>query len=639
MKAFTSNKKLYASIIASVIFLCLSIEIKGNDYDSIMEILQNPKTSYEKKMKMADNISHLFPEKQTELFSLLIKETVQKQDKENTGKFHSYIAHAYLRYGYMDSCKYYLDLATPYMDEIRVPEILGIYNRVYGDYYNVQHDYEKAHEYYYRAIDYFQNSNAKQYKKHSIPIFHNIAFPYIQKGDITNLKVVLDRMYNEVKTINDEYAEVVYYGLLSYYHGCKYELQKNISDLDSAIICDEKVVQIYENQGEKKSIYPEEMAYRYINLANNKLKKNDPDYAEISDWAKKAHGLSNPTDTAMLVNCLWVEGLSLYEMERIESAEKKLLDLAHVMDSWGVSENLEKYSHLCELLSSIYVSYGEYEKALMYEKKKNECDLNIYNAKKFKAIKELQTKYETEKREQEIETQKKVNVFIIFIALLLAITSFLIIRWQRTNRLLLSKQLEITGQEKSKIENKIEEQEKRLREARKREQEIVWEIQEKEQLFNDTKLKGLADLIEAKQEIEILTNEKKQLQDEIDSKETDKTIRESVQTEIITHLHNLINKKIQEPRRKKMLHIISQIDNQGILLLKEKGLTPLQIEYSILIAAGLHPKELAFVYSVEYQTARSHRSKLREVLNVESPDNLDAYLVRLLIPFDKRHRR
>ncbi|MFV0419385.1 MAG: hypothetical protein ACK5KT_11725 [Dysgonomonas sp.] len=607
----------------------------ANDCDSIMNIIRNPSTSYTRKMDIADDISRLLPENQLPLLFLLRKEASQRQDKENIAKLHSYTAYAYLLSGHSDSCKYYLDSAAIYIDEVKTPEIPGIYNRVFGDFYNMQHNFKKAHEYYYKAINYFQNSNTKRYRKHSIPIFHNIAYPYIQEGDIVSLKIVLDRMYNEVEAIRDDYSESIYYGLLSYYYGSKYVQQKRMVDLDSAIVCDKKVVQIYESQ-EKKSIYPEEMAYRYINLANNKLKKENPEYIEINSWAAKAYKLSNPRDTAMLINCLWVEGYSSFKLKEIKSAEEKLLNLAQIMDSWGVSENLEKYSNLCGLLSDIYTSYGDYEKALIYEKKKSECNRNIYNAEKFKAIKDLQTKYETEKKEQEIKAQKKINVFIALLALSLGVASFFIIRWQSVNRKLLRKQLEMAEQEKSRIENILSEQEKLLQEAKIKERKISKEIHVKEQAFNEAKLKGLSDLIEARQEIEILKSQKKDLQSMISNVEADITTREGERNETIVYLQDIISKKIKEPRRVKMLNTISKIDNRGILLLKDKGLTPMQIEYSILIATGLNPKELAFVFSVADQTVRKNRYKMREVLKIDSFENLDAYLVRLLIPFDKK---
>lgn len=636
MKAFVSNKKVCTRIISFTFCLYISISIMANDCDSIMNILRNPATSYEKKMEIADDICLLSPEDQFILFSFLKKESKLKQDKENNTKIYSYIAHAQLFIGQLDLCKFYLDLASLPINRIENTDILGIYNHVSGDYYNMQHNYKKAHEYYYKAIDYFQTSKTKRNTRRSILIFHSIAFPYIQEGDTSSLKVVLDRMYEEVKAVNDDKSESIYYGLLSYYYGIKYEQQKRVSDLDSAIICDEKVVRIYESQQSNHNIHQEEVAYRYISLANNKLRKNNPDYPEINSWAKKAYELSNPIDTAMLVNCLWVEGLSLYKMKEVRLAEQKLLNLAQIMDSWGVSENLEKYSGLCEFLSDIYTSYGDYEKALMYEKKKSECNLNIYNTEKFKAIKELQTKYETEKKEQEIKTQKKINIFIALIGLLLGVASFFIIHWQRANRKLLRKQLEIAEQEKSRIENRLAEQEKQLQEAKVKERKISKEIQEKEQSFNDAKLKGLSDLIEARQEIEILKNQKKDLQSMISDVEADISTREGERNEIIVYLHDIISKKIKEPRREKMLNTISKIDSKGILLLKDKGLSPMQIEYSILIASGLNPKELAFVFSVVYQTARKNRGKIREVLKIDSLENLDAYLVRLLIPFDKK---
>lgn len=628
-------KMLYIKVILFIVIHFISIDLTANVCDSIMNILQDHAVSYQRKIEMADDISHLLSKDQIVLYSFMIKESEQKKDQVNLVRLNSYLAHAFLFSGQYDSCFFHLKKVSSYTEKIDNTEILGIFNRVFGDYYNVQHDYEKAHEYYYKAIDYFQESNTMHNRKRTIPIFHNIAFPYIQEGDILSLKVVLDRMYQEVKAVNDDYSESIYYGLLSYYYGCKYGQQQITADLDSAIICDEKIIRIYQTQEGEKSLYPDEMAYRYINLANNKLKKENPDYIEINDLAREAYDLSNPIDTAMLVNCLWVEGYSLFKMKEIRSAEQKFLELEVLMDNWGVSTNLDRYSHLCEFLSQIYLSYGDYEKALIYEKKKGECNQNIYNTDKFKAIKELQTKYETEKKEQQIRNQKKINIFIASIALLLALTSFFIINWQIANRKLLRAQLKTIEQEKVIIEKRLGEQDNQLKEAKAKEQKISEEIREKEQLFNDTKLKGLSDLIEARQQIQILSIQQKELQNIISNVETNISIRESEHKEMITLLQDTISKKIKDPRRDNMLDIISQIDDKGILLLKEKSLTTLQIEYSILIAIGLNPKDLAFVFSVAYQTARTHRSKLREALGIESPDNLDAYLVRLLLPSDK----
>lgn len=612
----------------------------GHSSDSVINILQDPMITYEKKMEITDEIYRLPLESQLVIYPLLIKESEKRDDKKNIAKLYSFMSHAYLYQGSLDSCKYYLDLASLYIDETYNAEVLGIYNHVYGDYYNMQHDYKSSHKYYYKAIDCFQKSKKKQYRRRPITIFHSIAFPYIQEKDISSFKIILDRMYREVQEINDDKSESIYYGLLSYYYGCKYEEQKEVLFLDSAIICDERVVRIYETELGQKDLYPEEMAYRYINLSNNKLRRENPDYAEINSLAKKARDLSNPVDTAMLSNCLWVEGLSLYEMNDKKMAEGKLLDLVRIMDNWGVSNNLEMYSNLCQLLSRIYISYGDYEKALMYERKKNECELNIYSAEKFKVIKELQTRYETEKKEQEIRMQKRINIFIAFIAVLSVVAAFFIIRWQRANRRLLSKQLEIIKQEKSNIENTIEEQEKRLREAKIKEQEIAREIEEKEQLVKDVKLEGLSALIEAKQEIQLLKrqeiqllkNQKEELENTISSAETDIIARVQERDEIFTHLHELIDRKIVGSQKNNILNAIAKIDDSSILLLRNRGLKPLDIEYSILIAAGLSIEELTFVYSVANQTVRSHRSKIREAFNLEASINLDTFLLRLLIP-------
>ena len=221
--------------------------------------------------------------------------------------------------------------------------------------------------------------------------------------------------------------------------------------------------------------------------------------------------------------------------------------------------------------------------------------------------------------------------------------AFFIIRWQRANRRLLSKQLEMIKQEKDTIEDTIEEQEKRLQEAKMKEQEISREIEEKEQLIKDTKLEGLSALIEAKQEIQLLKrqeiqllkNRKEELDNTISSAETDKTAREQERDEIFAHLYELINRKMPDSRKESILNAISKIDDSSILLLRNRGLKPLDVEYSILIAAGLNIEELTFVYSVANQTVRTHRSKIREAFNLGPSINLDIFLLRSLIPLEK----
>jgi len=86
----------------------------------------------------------------------------------------------------------------------------------------------------------------------------------------------------------------------------------------------------------------------------------------------------------------------------------------------------QKYS--LDLLSVAYKGLGDYKKALMYNERAVELNDSIFNIEKTKAINEIQTKYETKKKELEIEKnvhkiesleQKAEKNRIIFIAIAL----------------------------------------------------------------------------------------------------------------------------------------------------------------------------------------------------------------------------
>jgi len=633
MMPFFSFNILNIRVVKFCVFFFFIFDVLGNEYDSLMNIVGNPHILYENKIDIAENIYDFSPDEQIRLSSFLLKESVEKNDSNNIAKFYCLISHAYIFNGSIDSCKYYLDLATLLINKVTNTETLGVYNHVYGDYYNYQLNYEKSHVFYYKALDYFQNSRLEHYQKRSIPIFHNISFSYLQEKDTASCSAILKRMYEEIKKNNDAESEGIYYGLLSYYYGCKYELQKNISDLYSAIISDEKAIKIYETEIKNKDLYADEMAYRYINLANNKLRAPKPDYKAINCLAEKAHRLSAPKDTAMLSNCLWIEGLSMYNTGNIKLAELKFLALIEVLDNWrNISGNLEMQSNTYEYLSQIYTSYGDYERALFYETQKNNCNLNIYNTEKYKVIKDLHTKYETQKKDQAIRTQKQINILIICLLILIVVTGFFIIQWQKINRRMLNKQMEIIKQEKNSIVNTFKQQEKKLLEAKAREREITKTIHEKEQLINDIKLKSLEAKIEAQQEIQLLKNKKEEIYHTITSAENDKTMRLKKYNEIVSNLYNLIDRSIPDPRKKDVLNIISKIEDSSILLLQKRGLKNLDIEYAILIAAGFNISELASAYSVANQTVRVRRSKIREAFNLEASNNLDSFLLKCLIP-------
>lgn len=118
--------------------------------------------------------------------------------------------------------------------------------------------------------------------------------------------------------------------------------------------------------------------------------------------------------------------------------------LPYFMDALHIAEethyaDFRKY--LYNVLSGIYSDQKDYEKAFIYYKKYADLKDSIFNQEKSRQLLEMETKYQTEKKEQEINIQKLViseqnlklirNQFLIFgLAMLLALSAFTFLLWR-----------------------------------------------------------------------------------------------------------------------------------------------------------------------------------------------------------------
>ncbi|NOZ46105.1 MAG: tetratricopeptide repeat protein [Chlorobi bacterium] len=135
----------------------------------------------------------------------------------------------------------------------------------------------------------------------------------------------------------------------------------------------------------------------------------------------------------------------------------------------GAFENL-KVNYL--LFSVYYELTGNYKKSLEYHKKYMEIKDSMFTQEKQKAIFELQTKYETEKKEQEIKTlnisnklneatisnQKNIIIFFIIGFLIVAVAAVLLLNLNRKIKkanIALNEKNEIISHQKNEITSSI----------------------------------------------------------------------------------------------------------------------------------------------------------------------------------------
>ncbi|MCD4736485.1 MAG: sensor histidine kinase [Bacteroidales bacterium] len=134
-----------------------------------------------------------------------------------------------------------------------------------------------------------------------------------------------------------------------------------------------------------------------------------------------------------LGNAYFESGNNHLSLKHFKAAEK----IADSLDAMPLLSNIYKG------VSNVYENMGQYETSLKYFKEYNNLDDSVYNENKTKQIEEIQTRYETEKKEAEIlllsqenelrqirnkEQKGQIILLVLGIVLIVGIGSFLLYR-------------------------------------------------------------------------------------------------------------------------------------------------------------------------------------------------------------------
>lgn len=563
-----SAKFFFVIVSVFYFFFITPIEVKADDYSTITNVLEDSKNPFNKKYDLLKDISKLELPEQQKALSILLRNAKGQRQNQLFCELYSRIAHNDIFLGDVRRAKLALDSAAMFVQKAIDNNSVALYHYVSGDYYNVLLDEENAHKHYYEAIRYYEQS--KKGHLRAIYILHNIAFSYIQKKDLPNLKIVRDRMSQIVAKADERLLiDVAYMRVQAYYYTILYQNELKPCYLDSAIMLDKKVIHLFESDA-KKELRPEEIAYNYVNLTLNSLKKDDVSSEQLEVWVNQATHLSIASDTAMQVNCLWLKGMIYKKQKRMQDAATILKKQLQLMNSWSASENLVMYADLYKDLAVISSALNEYKEAFQYKKEELRYRNQILDKEKYQVISDLQTKYETEKKEDQIKQQEHVILFLSILCFLILIGAFFMIKWQRVVKVLNLKQKKIVQLQKS-----------------------------------EAKLQILHESI-------------------------DENIQEN-QNILVSKVSSLVKEKLQTypEDQKRYLDKLEAIDQDSIFILKKKELNDLRIQYCVCFGIGMKKEHISLCYNIVDQTIRKHRSMIKSDLELEKDDDLNMYLIDL----------
>lgn len=450
-----SLKKI-PQIFTVIFFLLLAVSSFSQDYskiDSLKSVLKN--VSGKEKVEVLNELSKAYfgvsPEKILEFANQALELSEEMDYNKGKAQALNRIGTGYYyQSNYDKAIEYYLKSLEIYKNIGGKYEIAVSINNIGNNYYYLS-DYNRALEYYLTSLKKFEEINDKKGVASSSNNIGNI-YCKINNYDkaveyyLKSLRIAEEigdkkRIANSSNNIGD-----LYQYLNNYDKAKKYHL---------------KSLEIYEDIGDKYGI-----ASSLINIGNTYL--NFTNYEKALEYYLKSLKIYREIGNKIgIVSSLINIGDVYIKLQNYNKAS------AYIEQSLKLAEDIEAkelITHTYIAFSELYSAKNNYEKSLEYYKLYSELNDSIFTEDMSKKIAEMQTKYETEKKEQEIaklniEKQLKEeklkshqNWLTFFIIISLIIFTFLIIVYIqkiqkiRTNKVLVQKNLEIVGSEKELFE-------------------------------------------------------------------------------------------------------------------------------------------------------------------------------------------
>ncbi|TNF39707.1 MAG: tetratricopeptide repeat protein [Bacteroidetes bacterium] len=310
-----------------------------------------------------------------------------------------------------------------------------------GNVYNYKTEYETALTYYLKVVPYFEETGNKAYLAMIYDVMQTL---YQSIRDYP--KAIL---YGEkaMALFEDKYSNARGNALINL--SISY-LYKTPSQPEKAMNGFREVLEIARRNQNK---YLESVSL--LNVADlyyraNDMEKAKPYYEQTIELCKETGDVES--------TCIAIRGLSYYQLYKnnYQLAEELIYEALKLATENNLLEEIqEAYSSLSELALAKH-NYVEYRK---YLKLKDSVATIIFNDEMLRVTQDIESKYETEKKQARIillEKDRKIQfIFIaglLFIILLLFITGFFYSRNLKRKRLLIEKDTEIKARRINELE-------------------------------------------------------------------------------------------------------------------------------------------------------------------------------------------
>ena len=350
-----------------------------------------------------------------------------------------------------DSCLFYANTALNLSKKISYINGCGKAYNTIGSYYNGKGEYQKALA---NFIDGYKIYEKNKNRKAMSNLMNSIGNTYL---GIDNQKKALEA-YTQSYEVASQDSNKYMMGISSIGLGNIYLLKK---DANQALYFFTRAKNVFAKP--PVALYPLSVSYTLIGDAYIELNKYDEAFLNFNKAVEQFKTLNNTYGIA-----------ATYQV--IGEAYKKRKDLNKALEyflkSFPIFEERKAYDDLKNLslnISDVYKQQHNFEKALEYSNKYIGFKDSVLSIEKSRQLLEVETKYETEKKEQQnlilkkqndlsnerIERQKIISYFIIgslIISLLFGVFMYRVYFQKKKAHQLITKQKEQVEQKQGEIE-------------------------------------------------------------------------------------------------------------------------------------------------------------------------------------------
>jgi two-component system, NarL family, sensor kinase len=293
--------------------------------------------------------------------------------------------------------------------------------------------HEEAMKYYLQALKIYEEGNDTSGR---IATLNELGTLEKKNQDLRNSEKHLQEALSLSQSLND--SSLIAHSMNNIGH--LYELK---GDLDKAMDYYKVSAIIKENLG---SLY--DASFNYDNIANVLSKQGN--YKEATQYYQKEIAifkkLNDRANYAIAIN-------NLGEMHKMKGDYKQAaVYFEQALQISNAIRYKDLSSHICNMLSETYKSQHNYQKAYDYMVLGTSLRDSIFNEQRSKQLLDMQTKYETEKKENQIrllEQQNEIKDFglrqnrLFILGLIMVLLGLIIVGYLWKNRMTLKQRAEL----------------------------------------------------------------------------------------------------------------------------------------------------------------------------------------------------